>query len=158
MWAKTKLLVLLATLTVLGCASNQYGQPAGERVIVDFGTITDIRGVEVQPSHTTGAVIGGLIGLATGSGHSTESKVYRTIGGAAIGAAAEHAITSGQSSTEYTIELVNGQLVRLILDGPPRDLRRGDCVALETRGNRTSMYRTDSRDCQGTYGYDHRPG
>jgi len=75
--------------------------------------------------------VGGLVGLYTGKGKSTSNKALRTLGGAAVGSAAGGTMARG-TELVYTVSLVNGGTVRIIMDSG--NFRSGDCVAVEQGG------------------------
>jgi outer membrane lipoprotein SlyB len=120
---------------------------ASNMVSVAYGSIT---GVNQQEKDTSGgkkggALVGGLVGLYTGKGKSTSNKALRTLGGAAVGSAAGGTMARG-TELVYTVSLVNGGTVRIIMDSG--NFRSGDCVAVEQGGASANMRRVSDEFCR----------
>ena len=113
---------------------------------VSYGTITGINQQERDTSGgaTGGAVLGGLVGLASGSGRSRSNRALRTLGGAAVGSAAGGAMARGTEMV-YTVDLVNGGTVRVVMDSG--NFHRGDCVAVEQGAPSANPRRVSSEFC-----------
>ena len=91
---------------------------AATMMAVAYGTITGIGQQERDTSGGSrgGAIVGGLAGLASGSGRSRSNRALRTLGGAAVGSAAGRTMARG-TDTVYTVSLIEGGTVRIIMDG-----------------------------------------
>jgi outer membrane lipoprotein SlyB len=97
---------------------------------VSYGRITAVRQVELQnpDARAAGTVVGGLAGLATGSGQSSSNRALRTLGGAAVGGRVAGAAGSS-TGFEYTV-LINGtNTIRIVTE--KAGLRVRDCVSVE---------------------------
>lgn len=145
-----KRLKLAMTLTALtaaalmsGCAtSNGYG-PAHRIEVAKVLEVTEFRS---QGTWVPGAAIGGAVGLVTGQGHSTESKVIRTAAGAAIGGALNKVVTSGAVRNEVLLVTQGGQRIRV--EHRSTDLHPGDCVEVRYYGsNAAKLFRTSPTQC-----------
>lgn len=112
---------------------------------VAYGTISAVskQAKDTSGGSTGGAIVGGLLGLATGSGKSRSNKALRGIGGAAAGSAVGGAMASG-SEMAYTVDLVGGGTVRVVMDSG--NFHQGDCVSVE-RGSTNNMRRVSSEYC-----------
>ena len=112
---------------------------------VAYGTISAVSKQEKDTSggKTGGAIIGGLLGLATSSGRSTGTKLLRSGVGAAAGSAVGGAAASG-TEMAYTVDLVGGGTVRVVMDSG--NFHQGDCVSVE-RGSTNNMRRVSSEFC-----------
>jgi len=112
---------------------------------VAYGTISAVSKQEKDSSggSTGGAIVGGLLGLASGRGQSGSNKALRGIGGAAAGSAVGGAMASG-SEMAYTVDLVGGGTVRVVMDSG--NFHQGDCVSVE-RGSTNNMRRVSSEYC-----------
>ena len=79
---------------------------ATELSAVAYGTISAVSQQKKDTSggKTGGAIVGGLLGLATSSGRSTGTKILRSGVGAAGGAAVGGAVASG-TEMAYTVEI-----------------------------------------------------
>jgi outer membrane lipoprotein SlyB len=97
---------------------------------VQYGRITNVVAVTEtnQSAATVGTLLGGGIGLASGSGQSGSNRALRGIGGAAAGRGVAN-VASRSPAFEYTV-LIGAQTVRVVSDQAGK--RVGDCVAVET--------------------------
>ena len=116
---------LFAIAAVLGVCS------VAAQTNVSYGKITAVKSVTVaaEPgAQAGGALVGGMIGLATGSGQSSSNKALR----AAVGGAAGQRVARAASSRpafEYTVLLRGTTTITVVTD--EAGLRVGDCVAVE---------------------------
>jgi hypothetical protein len=95
-----------------------------------FGIITNavVTTETSSTAQTVGTVVGGGIGLASGSGQSGSNRALRTIGGAAAGRGV--GTLAGRSQAfEYTVLIEGRTTIRVISDQAGK--RVGDCVAVE---------------------------
>jgi len=122
-------LLAFAGVVTLGCAVIANNALA-QNTTVNYGRITDVRQVELrnQGAQTAGALLGGLAGVASGSGQSTSNRALRGLGGAAVGRAAGGAVGSS-TGFEYTILIDGGRTVRIVTE--KGGLRVRDCVSVE---------------------------
>jgi len=112
---------------------------ATELSAVAYGTVSAVSQQKKDTSggKTGGAIIGGLLGLASSGGRSTGTKVLRSGVGAAAGGAVGGAVASG-TDMAYTVDLVSGGTVRVVMDSG--NFRNGDCVSVE-QGRTNNMRR-----------------
>lgn len=117
----------LSSVVVLGAAVT--GGAFAQSTSVNYGRITDVRQVDLRnnSAQATGALIGGLAGVATGSGQSSSNRALRGVGGAAVGRNVGRAAGS-TTGFEYTV-LVGNQTTRIVTENA--GLRVGDCVSVE---------------------------
>jgi outer membrane lipoprotein SlyB len=94
---------------------------------VQYGRITNVTTTTVTDStaRNVGTVVGGGLGLASGSG---QSGALRTIGGGAAGRGIGN-LASRQQAFEYTVLIAGTSTVRIVSDQAGK--RVGDCVAVE---------------------------
>lgn len=99
---------------------------------ISYGRITAVRPTTIdnRAAQTGGTLVGGALGVASGSGRSSSNRALRGAGGAIAGNRIAGAM-SGTQAFEYTV-LVGGQTTTIITE--QAGLRVGDCVAVE-RGN-----------------------
>ena len=118
---------------------------ATELSAVAYGTISAVSQQKKDTSggKTGGAIVGGLLGLASSSGRSTGTKILRSGVGAAAGGAVGGAMASG-TNMAYTVDLVGGGTVRVVMDSG--NYRKGDCVSVE-RGSTNNMRRVSDEFC-----------
>jgi len=131
----------LLTASVILAGSAQ----AAKLSAVAYGTIVEVGQQEKDTSGGTagGAIVGGLLGLASGKGKSGSNKALRSLGGAAVGGAVGGAVASGTDMV-YTVDLVDGGTVRVVMDRG--NFRQGDCVGVE-RGGTNNMRRVSHEYC-----------
>lgn len=112
---------------------------------VNYGRVTEVSQVEVSDNSgsAAGAVVGGAIGLASGSGKSRSNKALRTLGGAAVGSAVGGA-GGTRKAWSYTVSLEAGGAVSVVTD--QGGIRVGDCVAVE-RGDYNNIRRVSEVAC-----------
>jgi outer membrane lipoprotein SlyB len=133
----------LASVALLGTgflAGNAFAQSS-----ITYGRITAVRQVDLQNqgAQTTGALVGGLLGVASGSGQSRSNRALRGVGGAAVGGRVGGAAGSS-TGFEYTI-LINGtNTIRMVTE--KGGLRTGDCVSVE-RGQFNNIRLADDARC-----------
>jgi len=106
------------------------GSDAEAQVRVQYGRITNAQATTVtdSTSRAVGTLVGGGIGLATGSGQSGSNRALRGITGAAAGRGV--GTLAGRSQAfEYTVLIDGTTTVRVVSDQAGK--RVGDCVAVE---------------------------
>jgi len=117
---------VLASVAVLGAAFFALEAAAST---VSYGRITAVRQVNIenQGAQAAGTLVGGALGVASGSGQSRSNRALRGIGGAAVGSRVAGA-ASGTTGFEYTV-LIGNQTTRIVTE--QSGLRVGDCVSVE---------------------------
>ncbi len=97
---------------------------------VQYGRITNVVATTVnnQSAQTAGTLVGGLAGLASGSGQSGSNRALRTLGGAAAGRGVG-TVAGREQAFEYTVLIGGITTVRIVSDQVGK--RIGDCVAVE---------------------------
>ena len=136
----TAVIALFASIFTVGTLQ------AANVMSVAYGTITGIGQQQRDTSggSTGGAVLGGIVGLASGSGKSRSNRALRSLGGAAVGSAAGRTMARG-TDLVYTVSLVGGGTVRVVMN--QGNFQRGDCVAVERGGAAANMRRVSSSFC-----------
>ena len=114
----------IAALGTLMVATDALAQST-----VSYGRITNVRQVNIDNpgAQTAGTLVGGALGVASGSGQSRSNRALRGIGGAAVGSRVAGA-ASGTTGFEYTV-LIGNQTTRITTE--QSGLRVGDCVSVE---------------------------
>lgn len=115
-------------VTLIFLASVALAAEAQTRV--QYGRVTSVVATNVNnsTSQNVGTLVGGGIGLATGSGQSGSNRALRTLGGAAAGRGV--GTLAGRSQAyEYTVLVGGTTTVRIVSDQAGK--RIGDCVAIE---------------------------
>jgi outer membrane lipoprotein SlyB len=97
---------------------------------VQYGRVTNVVATTVNnsTSQNVGTLVGGGVGLASGSGQSGSNRALRTLGGAAAGRGV--GTLAGRSQAfEYTVLVGGTTTIRIVSDQAGK--RVGDCVAVE---------------------------
>jgi outer membrane lipoprotein SlyB len=104
--------------------------PADAQSRVQYGRITSVVPTTVTntSARTVGTLVGGGVGLASGSGQSGSNRALRTLGGAAAGRGVTNLATRSQAF-EYTVLIDGTTTTRIVSDQAGK--RIGDCVAVE---------------------------
>ena len=112
---------------------------------VAYGTISEVsqQQKDTSSARTSGAIMGGLIGLGSSSGRSGRTKIARSAVGAGLGSAVAGGASAG-TETAYTVNLVDGGTVRVVMDSG--SFRVGDCVSVE-RGRTNNMRMVSDEFC-----------
>ncbi|HKE92902.1 MAG TPA: hypothetical protein VKB34_01235 [Povalibacter sp.] len=102
---------------------------ASAQTRISYGRITAVRQVDIQNqgAQAAGTLIGGALGVASGSGQSRSNRALRGIGGAAVGQSLGGA-AGRNTGFEYTV-LIGDRTIRMVTE--QAGLRVGDCVSVE---------------------------
>jgi outer membrane lipoprotein SlyB len=134
---RSALVVLASTLIA--------STPASAATTVSYGKITAVKPVSVENSsaQTGGALVGGMIGLISGRGHSGSNQALRTVGGGVAGQQIAR-MASTKQAFEYTILMGGTSTITVVTD--ESGMRVGDCVAVE-RGAHTNLRLAPDAQC-----------
>lgn len=104
---------------------------------ISYGRITAVNPVtqESARAQTGGALVGGALGLASGSGQSGSNRALRAIGGGFAGQQIGR-LASQSQAFEYTILIGGTRTIQMVTD--KSGLRVGDCVSVE-QGNYNNL-------------------
>ena len=121
--ARTSIASALMALTL----GSQLAQAQSR---VQHGRITAVAPTTVtdSSSRNVGTLVGGGIGLASGSGQSSSNRALRTAVGATAGRSVGN-MASRSQAFEYTVLVGGTNTVRIVSDQSGK--RVGDCVAIE---------------------------
>ena len=130
----------IALLGVVFVASEAIAQTT-----VTYGRITAVRQVDIQNqgANAAGTIVGGALGVASGSGQSRSNRALRGVGGAAVGSRLAGAAGSS-TGFEYTILIGGTNTIRMVTE--QAGLRVGDCVSVE-RGALNNIRLADDARC-----------
>ncbi len=138
---RTAAVVLLAATAT----DAALAQRAGQIATVQYGTVTSTREVPLSSNAVPGgALVGGTIGLVTGgssSGRRARNAIIGTAAGAAVGSARQGSTTG----MLYDVSIGTGGTVQVVSD--QREIREGDCVAVETVGGTANLRRVTEAYC-----------
>jgi outer membrane lipoprotein SlyB len=138
---------IAAVLLLFGAAgAPAWAQKAGQSVTVQYGTVTGVREVDLKSGAVPGgAVVGGALGLASAGGKSSGKKARNALVGAAAGGAIAGAAQGSQKGMLYNVEIGASGMIQVVSD--QREIRSGDCVAVERAGDTANIRRVSSGYC-----------
>lgn len=136
----------LAAVLILNSMAA-LAQRAGQSVSVQYGKVTASRDVDLASGAVpAGVLVGGALGLASASGKSSSKKARNAIiGGAATGAVAG-AAQGSQKGKLYAVDLGSSGTLQVVSD--QREIRQGDCVAVEKVGDTANVRRVSADYCE----------
>jgi outer membrane lipoprotein SlyB len=120
----------VAIMMLVGCEAAPSARSTGPtHSTITYGRITAVDRVTLENAgaQTAGALVGGSLGMLSGSGQSSSNQALRGVGGAFAGQQLARAM-SNEQGFRYTI-LSNGRSFTVVTDGA--SLRVGDCVSVE---------------------------
>jgi outer membrane lipoprotein SlyB len=137
-WSLVGSIALLGVVLVAGEANAQ--------TTVTYGRITAVRQVDIQNqgARATGTLVGGALGVASGSGQSASNRALRGVGGAAVGSRLAGAAGSS-TGFEYTVLIGGTNTIRMVTE--QAGLRVGDCVSVE-RGSLNNIRLAPDARCE----------
>lgn len=135
--------LLLGFATVVGCAAPT--QRVGQNATVNFGVVQSADQITLDSNAAEGALIGGTLGLARSGGSSRNRRVANSIVGAALGGALTAAAEGDRAGMSYTVAMLDGSTTRIVTD--QREIRMGDCVAIERAGQTANIRRVSDGYC-----------
>jgi len=119
-----------ASVIVLMAAWSLPAEVVAQHSRVSYGRITAVQQVDArsQSSRNTGRLVGGALGVASGSGQSGSNRALRGVAGASVGGRVGSAAGSS-TAFEYTVLIGGSNTVRIVTE--KAGLRVGDCVSVE---------------------------
>jgi outer membrane lipoprotein SlyB len=144
---KTVLTSALAAVLLATFSHTSWAQRAGQSVTIQYGKVTGVRDVDLNSGAVpAGALVGGSLGIMSGSGKSSGKKARKAIVGAAAGSAIAGAAQGSQKGALYQIDAGPNGVVQVVSD--QREIRTGDCVAVEKAGDTANVRRVSESFCQ----------
>ncbi len=145
----TARIALLATSLIVGCvapASGRRPQRKGATASIRVGEVVSLRRVDLQDDAVAkGALLGGAIGLAAGSGKGGKKRRKRAAIGAGVGAIAGSARRK-PTGMRYSVRTADRAIVQIVTD--QTQIRLGDCVAVEESRGKANIRRISHTACQ----------
>jgi len=121
-----------------------------DTISIVYGRVTDEAAVVVEDHAKEGALVGGLLGVATSSLISSGSTTGNVLAGSAIGAATgaggEYLGEWRMQGTRYSIESVDQESLHIITD--QTGVGVGDCVAIEASVKHANIRRVSDVYCE----------
>ena len=138
------ILALVATLGMVGCASNLSGDTysrgeARRAMVVKFATVQSVRLVKLEGTKSpvgtvAGGAIGGIAGSGVGGGRgSAVAGVIGAVAGGLAGSAIEEGVTRRQG-VEVTVRLDGGRYLAVVQQDAGENFRPGERVRLVQDG------------------------
>jgi hypothetical protein len=141
-----KLSAVMTVVLVGVAAAPAWAQRAGQNVSIQYGSVTGTRETDLSSGAVPGgALVGGALGLASAGGKSSGQKARNTIIGAVAGGAIAGASQGSQKGMLYNVSLGAGGMIQVVSD--QREIRNGDCVAVERAGDTANIRRVSSAYC-----------
>jgi hypothetical protein len=135
---------LIVVAITTGCETSTHR--VGQSATVDFGIVRNAEQVQLDSTAAQGALIGGTVGLMAGN---NRNRMGTAIAGAAVGTAAGAAAGGDRTGWAYTVQMSSGSTTRIVTD--QREIRVGDCVAVERVGQRANIRRAYAGHCEPSY-------
>lgn len=143
---ETRSYIAAAILAGLLASGAAWSQKAGQNVSIQYGKVTSARDVDLQSGAVPGGVlVGGALGLASASGKSSGKKARNAIIGAAATGAVAGAAQGNQKGALYQVDAGAGGILQVVSD--QREIRPGDCVAVEKAGDTANIRRVAAGYC-----------
>lgn len=141
---KSPCLLTIVLVTVAGCAATEPNTGAQRNTVisVQYGTVQQVEQVQMDSNYTSGALVGGGIGLAAASRRSGTTQVGAAVAGAIIGAMIQK--HRAGMADRHTVLLTNGTTIEIVTEH--HDIAAGDCVAVE-QGEHANIRRVSPVMC-----------
>lgn len=124
-----------------------WAQKAGQNVTIQYGKVSGLRDVDLHSGAVpAGVLVGGALGLASASGKSSSKKARNAIIGAAATGTVAGAAQGSQKGTMYQVDLGSAGTIQVVSD--QREIRTGDCVAVEKAGDTANIRRVSAAYCE----------
>jgi hypothetical protein len=139
-------LALMFVVIAMVCGCTGTPQRVGAKSTVQFGVVRSAQEITLDSNAAAGALVGGTLGLImTGSGQSSSRRARNAILGAGAGAAVTSVAEGNRRGMSYSVDMVDGSVVRIVTD--QREIRTGDCVAIERVGETANIRRVAQSFC-----------
>lgn len=136
--------MLLALVVSTACGGGMaWANRVGQSATVQFGTVRSAQTVSLDSDAAKGALVGGTLGLVAGGGRR---PARNGLLGAAIGGVATAAAQRNRTAMAYSVEKADGSMTRIVTD--QREIRPGDCVAVERVGQTANIRRESPHHCE----------
>jgi hypothetical protein len=138
--------LILVFVGILVIPATALAQRAGQSVTVQYGVVQGSKQVDLNSGAVPGGVlVGGSLGLASASGKSSSRKARNAIIGAMAGGIIAGAAQGSQTGMLYQVDIGAGGQIQVVTD--QREIKTGDCVAVEKAGETANIRRVSSAYC-----------
>lgn len=135
-------ILLAAAAIVLFSGCEHTPTRIGQSTTVQFGVVQSAEQVTLDSNALQGALLGGMLGVVGGRG---DSAIGNAAVGAKVGTVAAAAGEGNRSGMAYTVAMPDGSTTRIVTD--QREIKPGDCVAIERTRNAANIRRAASSYC-----------
>lgn len=146
-----KYVTVMAGMAALCISAVSWAQKAGQSIAIQYGTVVGAQEMDLKSAKVpTSALVGGALGLASAGGKSKGRKARNTIVGATAAGTVASVAQGSQRGMMYQVDVSGGSRIQVVSD--QRDIRTGDCVAVEKAGETANIRRVSASYCD--KGYD----
>lgn len=144
---KQSLVLIALSMLCIMVSPATWAQRAGQSVSIQYGVVVAASPVDLKSDAVPkGVIVGGSLGLISASGKSSGKKARNAMIGAIAGGAIGSAGQGNTSGMLYTANLSGGGgQVQVVTD--QREIRVGDCVAIEKAGDTANVRRVSAAYC-----------
>ncbi|EED36817.1 conserved hypothetical protein [Luminiphilus syltensis NOR5-1B] len=141
-------LIRLSPVLLLLLAVGVNAQRAGQSMSIQHGVVTASRMVDLNSGAVPkGALVGGSLGLISAKGKKSSKKTRNALVGAIAGGAVAKGAQGDTRGMMYEVKLGGAAgAVQVVTD--QREIRIGDCVAVERAGDTANVRRVSSAYCE----------
>ena len=138
---KKTLIAGVLTLCVSPHTLAISGSSLNTSINISYGTVESVQRVKIDSKAAQGAVLGGMVGAA--SGHHDRGK--HALAGALVGGILSAIIQGKRDAFSYTVLMSGGGEKRVVTEQD--DVRVGDCVSVE-EGRTTNIREVPKVHCE----------
>ena len=141
--------ILMLIVSSVFAISLAHAQRAGQSISVQYGVVTSGKQVDLNSGAVPkGAVVGGALGLASAKGKKSSKRARNSIIGAVAGSAIAGSTQGDTRGMIYKVALT-GTAGEMQVVTDQREIRIGDCVAVEKAGETANLRRVSDGFCDG---------
>ena len=136
--------IIFASIVALMASSTAVAvsrQDVNHSISINYGVVEQVERKKVSSNAMGGAVMGGVIGAASGSHHRGKNAAMGAVAGGLLTAILE----GKRAAWAYRIKMVSGGEKEIITEQD--DVRIGDCVSVE-EGRLSNIRRVPSVHCE----------
>lgn len=142
------IIILMSFIGLILSVQGAQAQRAGQSISVQYGIVTGGSQVDLNSGAVpSGAVVGGALGLASAKGKKSSKKARNTLIGAVAGSAVAGAAQGDTRGMVYKVALT-GSAGEMQVVTDQREIRVGDCVAVERAGETANLRRVSDGYCE----------
>lgn len=143
-----RIITAVVIVFALAASHSTHAQRAGQSVLIQHGVVTSGRQVDLNSDAVpSGAIVGGALGLASARGKKSSKRARNTIIGAVAGSAIAGRAQGDTRGMLYEVRLSgNAGSAQIVTD--QREIRIGDCVAVERAGDTANIRRVSNAYCE----------